>query len=82
MISPTNAPRCGLLFAVVLWFASAAAFAQTNFYESAGPRLNGLDMDDDFVVGEPEDSLVCDSEGGVVGPPGFYVEDVVWVRRR
>ncbi|MEM1245257.1 MAG: hypothetical protein AAGK22_02735 [Acidobacteriota bacterium] len=76
MISPTHtAVRC-VLAAVAPWFLGAAALAQTDFYESAGPRLNGLDMDDDFVVGEPEDALVCDSEGGTVAATGFYVEDV------
>ena len=55
----------------------ASLAAQTAFYPKTNPvRANGLDMNDDFVVGEPGvDDLVCDSFGGSV-VQGFYVEDV------
>ncbi len=67
-----------MLLSLVVVGAPSGSSAQgpTQHYLQSGARLNGLDMDDDFIVGEPEDSLVCDSVGGTVAATGFYVEDV------
>ena len=73
---------CGTLF-------SQDRAQPTNFWDAttpmlngqvygSGPRDNGLDMDDDFIVGEAGvDDLVCDETGGTAtGTRGAYLEDV------
>lgn len=54
------------LAAVLLIVLATPAFGETSFYPQGDPILpNGLDMDDDWIFGEPgEDDLVCDSVGG------------------
>ncbi|MEM6706637.1 MAG: hypothetical protein AAF690_28270, partial [Acidobacteriota bacterium] len=47
----------------------------TNFWSAAGARPNGLDLDDDFIVGEPGvDDTLCDASGGTNSSAG-YLED-------
>ena len=55
--------------------AGTSATGATPYWMNAGPRDNGLDLDDDFIVGEPEDSTACDTVGGT-NSNGAYQEDV------
>ena len=59
-----GAPALLALLLLASWTLPAGA--ETRLYPHGDPILpNGLDMDDDWRVGEPgEDDLVCDSVGG------------------
>ncbi len=69
--------RTGLVAAALLILAASLGSAQTTYYPRGNPiRDNGLDMNDDFVVGEPGvDDKVCDSFGGS-SSSGRFMEDV------
>ncbi|MEM1250355.1 MAG: hypothetical protein AAGK22_28565 [Acidobacteriota bacterium] len=73
----SNGLACVLLAALLGLLATSSASSQTNFYPKDNPiRDNGLDMNDDGVVGEPGvDDRVCDDVGGSVSG-NRYMEDV------